>query len=212
MSTKTSPKSVLSLGRRLASLRAERRLTLREVAQGCGLAESFLSKLERDKVNISVGNLGKIAQFYNVPIGHFFDTSNTSAQGVVVKMNEYSRLTRTNPNVAMSMLLPHQHSIDAVLVETPVGQSESAHHGPCSGDEFTYIIKGRLRYWVGDEEYTLDEGSTIYHASDLPHRWENIGSEPAISITACVPGVSKSGSHAKVQYNDSSFQVNPSNN
>ena len=49
-----------TLGDRLIQIRSERRQTLRAVAGGTGLAESFLSKLEHDKVNISVTNLKKL--------------------------------------------------------------------------------------------------------------------------------------------------------
>jgi transcriptional regulator with XRE-family HTH domain len=37
------------------------------------LTPSFLSRLERDQVNISVGNLRKLAQFFGVPMTHFFE-------------------------------------------------------------------------------------------------------------------------------------------
>lgn len=198
-----------SLGRKLAALRAERHLTLREVALGCGLAESFLSKLERDKVNISVGNLGKIAGFYHVPIGYFFEASSARSHGIVTRAAEYPHLTRTNPAVQIQVLLPHHHSLDAVLVETPPNESESSHHMPCSGEEFTYVIRGKLRYWVANEEYLLETGDTISHRSDLEHRWENTGDEPTLAISVCLPGPNQygtktTGANSQAQSSDSS--------
>lgn len=199
-----------SLGRKLAALRAERHLTLREVALGCGLAESFLSKLERDKVNISVGNLGKIAGFYHVPIGYFFEASSARSHGVVTHASEYPQLIRTNSAVKIQVLLPHHHSLDAVLIETPPNESESAHHMPCAGEEFTYVIHGKLRYWVANEEYLLDTGDTISHRSDLEHRWENIGDDTARTISVCLPGPNQYGS--KIAGSNSQLQTHDSGN
>jgi len=48
-----------TLGARLRHLRRERDCTLQEVSDGSGLTPSFLSRLERGIVNISVGNLRK---------------------------------------------------------------------------------------------------------------------------------------------------------
>ncbi|MBO9315274.1 MAG: helix-turn-helix transcriptional regulator, partial [Chloroflexus sp.] len=63
----------MSLGQKIGRLRQERGLTLQEVAEGSGLTPSFLSRLERDKVNISVANLRKLAQFFSVQMTHFFE-------------------------------------------------------------------------------------------------------------------------------------------
>jgi quercetin dioxygenase-like cupin family protein len=41
------------------------------------------------------------------------------------------------------------------------------------GDEICCVVKGAIRFEVGDERWTLTAGDTIQFKSDLPHRWEN---------------------------------------
>jgi len=43
------------------------------------------------------------------------------------------------------------------------------------GEECGVILEGRLKAYVGDGKYILDEGDCIYPKSSTPHRWENTG-------------------------------------
>jgi len=76
-----------TLGARLRRLRREHGCTLQDVSNGSGLTPSFLSRLERGIVNISVGNLRKVAAFFGVPITFFF-TEELSPRGLVVRAGE----------------------------------------------------------------------------------------------------------------------------
>ena len=92
------------LGARLRRLRRERGCTLQEVSDGSGLTPSFLSRLERGIVNISVGNLRKVAAFFGVPITYFF-TEELHPRGLVVRAHE--RIVQEDgPEVRRASLLP----------------------------------------------------------------------------------------------------------
>ena len=82
----------MSLGQRIARLRQGHAQTLQEVANGAGLTPSFLSRLERDQVNISVNNLRKLAQFFGVPMTFFFEGEEQGSPVVVVRAGERPRL------------------------------------------------------------------------------------------------------------------------
>ena len=46
------------------------------------------------------------------------------------------------------------------------------------GEEWGMVLKGRLKVWLGDEIYFLDEGDSIYFPSTIPHRLANVANEP----------------------------------
>ena len=41
-----------------------------------------------------------------------------------------------------------------------------------------YVLRGRMRLIIGDEEYTVGPGDVLYLPSGKPHKYVNIGSEP----------------------------------
>jgi len=61
-----------TLGQKLRELRHHKGYKLNEVAEGADLSISFISLIERDKASISVENLHKLANFYNVRLFQIF--------------------------------------------------------------------------------------------------------------------------------------------
>ena len=53
-----------AIGAHLRQLRARKRLSLAQVAEGVGISVGFLSALERSQMSGSVGSLRKLARFY----------------------------------------------------------------------------------------------------------------------------------------------------
>ena len=176
-----------TLGTKLAALRAARRLTLRQVAGTTGLAESFLSKLEHDRVNISVSNLRKLARTYGVPMTHFFEHEDDRPSSVVVRAPERRRLGANGDQAVIEMLSPARYAtVQAVLRTIPAGCGGRA-ASPCQGEEFTFVLRGRVRYDVGGEAHELAEGDSIYYRRSVPHGWQNAGDEDVVLLTIYSP-------------------------
>ena len=71
------------IGERLRLLRQKHGLTLQQVADETGFALSYLSQLERDKVSISVDNLERLANYFEVHMVHFFRTTEETRNNFV---------------------------------------------------------------------------------------------------------------------------------
>jgi mannose-6-phosphate isomerase-like protein (cupin superfamily) len=50
------------------------------------------------------------------------------------------------------------------------------------GQEFNYIVEGRVKVAVGEKEYVLEKGDSIYFNAGLPHAQSAVGG-PAQFIT-----------------------------
>jgi mannose-6-phosphate isomerase-like protein (cupin superfamily) len=52
-----------------------------------------------------------------------------------------------------------------------------------AGEEFDFVLEGRIKYIINDHEYVLDEGDSIYFDSTMKHRVEAIGKKPALTLS-----------------------------
>jgi transcriptional regulator with XRE-family HTH domain len=171
----------MSLGQKIGRLRQERGLTLQEVSEGSGLTPSFLSRLERDKVNISVANLRKLAQFFSVQMTHFFEGEDNQLVGLVVPVEERVRLSLDDAAVQVFSLLPPNSEIEARLIEARPGSGQQGFSS--RGSQMILVLQGQLRYNLGDEEYTLRAGDTLFYRDDVAHSWVNSGDGSATMLT-----------------------------
>ncbi len=63
----------MTLGKRILELRLKSKRTQRQVSELTGLAVSYLSRLENDRMSASIRTLTKIAEALHVPLTSFFD-------------------------------------------------------------------------------------------------------------------------------------------
>ncbi len=175
----------MSLGQKIGRLRQERGLTLQEVSDGSGLTPSFLSRLERDKVNISVANLRKLALFFNVQMTHFFEGEDNQHTGQVVRPVDRIKLSLDDAAVQVFSLLPANGELEARLIEAQPGSGQQGFSG--RGHQMVYLMRGKLHYVLGEEEYYLDEGDTLFYHDEMAHNWINIGPDTAVLLTISAP-------------------------
>ncbi len=63
----------MTLGKRILELRLESKRTQQQVSQLTGIAVSYLSRLENDRMSPSIRTLTKISEALDVPLTSFFD-------------------------------------------------------------------------------------------------------------------------------------------
>jgi transcriptional regulator with XRE-family HTH domain len=176
------------VGERISIRRREQGLSLEALAAGTGLTPSYLSKLERGRTSISVDNLRSVAQFLGVEMVYFFEKrDDTSA--VMTKKGEGTPLTISDTTVFGESLVTTKHSsLQATLYRTPSGGKRPAGFSH-PGEEFVYVTRGRVRYWVGSRSFLLRAGDTLWHRSSEPHHWECVGRSTAVTLHVNSPPV-----------------------
>src|SRR5699024_20131 len=61
---------------------------------------------------------------------------------------------------------------------TFTGGSHSGEEITHKGEEFTYVLEGRVRCILDHVKvYDLEQGDTLYFPSNVAHRWENLSEE-----------------------------------
>jgi quercetin dioxygenase-like cupin family protein len=116
-----------------------------------------------------------------------FDSGSSPTKGLVTRAEERRKLRLAEAGWQVEALLPQDTTrLEAFLVRLAPGSSDNTAY-PHQGEEFSFVIAGSIRYMVGDESYLLQAGDTIYHKSNLPHLWQNVGQEEALVLTVATP-------------------------
>jgi transcriptional regulator with XRE-family HTH domain len=186
--------SVVDLG---ASLRAERLrqgLSLRETARRLGISASALSQIETGKAHPSVGKLFDIVNLLNVSVDGLL-----AGQAVVARGDEgFVSVQRTGEHEALDLESGVRwHRLTAGSYPGVEFLHVQYQPGGCStgdgtfmrhaGQEFGYVLSGRLTISVGFDTHRLGPGDSISFPATTPHRLGNDGPEPATAIW-CIIG------------------------
>jgi transcriptional regulator with XRE-family HTH domain len=192
--------STLSLGERIRRRRKEKGLVLAELASDCNISSSFLSQIERDQASPSISTLHNIADAFGVPLAHFFSEQEDPEQhsreltekndiGVrVVRANQRKILIYPGSGIKNELLSPDlNRAIQMMWVVIPPGAETGPEPLVHDGEECGLILQGQVKIWVGDDEYVLKQGDSIYQSSNIPHHSKNIGEEDVIIVVAITP-------------------------
>jgi len=76
--------------------------------------------------------------------------------------------------------------IQPYIYNLPVGKRVPLHKHPTT-DELFFIIKGKIRFKVGNKVLVAVSGDLVQGKMDIPHTFENIGDEPAAFLSVKGP-------------------------
>ncbi len=202
VSTKTSPKpratarptvsggdelGAAELARRVAdslrTLRAERRLSLDQLAVASGVSRAALSQIEGARTNPTLGVLWKIASGLGVPFQMLLGSS-TGGKCRVLRASDVAPLRSTDGRVESRLLSPAGATVGIEIYELrfqPKGVQQSEAHASGTS-ETVLLLTGALRVTVDDETHDLAPGDSIYFRADVQHSYSNQSSHEARCI------------------------------
>lgn len=163
------------LGPRLRSLRTERGITLRQLANETGLSASYISLLERSLSTPSVGSLQKVAAALGTNIVKLLTEEEPQQSKLVVSEDEQRELPLDIPGVQMLELAAVETQLEPLLfrIAPGAGSREPYSH---EGDEFLYVLCGTLEVTLDETlVYRLGPKDSMTFASRRPHTWRNEG-------------------------------------
>lgn len=186
--------SVVDLGARLRAERLRQGLSLRETARRLGISASALSQIETGKAHPSVGKLFDIVNLLNVSVDGLL-----AGETVVARDDGgFVSLQRTGEHEALELesgVRWHRLTsgsypgVEFLHVEYQPGGSSTGDgtYMRHAGQEFGYVLSGRLTISVGFDTHRLGPGDSISFPATTPHRLGNDGPEPATAIW-CIIG------------------------
>ncbi len=163
--------SLLRVGARIRGLRKSSGLTQEELADRARLTKGFISQLERDLTSPSLESFLEILQALDTDIVQFFEDRR---EGRIVFGAGDCRSAATYPEVGgFELMVPGAASrgMEPALVTMDAGQAihEEAH----AGEEFGYVLEGRVQVGYGERHATAKAGEWFYFAADRNHHVAN---------------------------------------
>lgn len=158
---------------RLRELRQRRGYTLADLAAETGISTSTLSRLESGLRRPTLELLIRIAAAYRANLDDLVGAPQIADPRIHPKPfyrggRAIIPLTRQNPELrAFKMVLPGH----------PAG--EPVKQGAHEGYDWIYVLSGRVRLALGDEEIILEPGEAAEFDTRVPHGHVSASNEPA---------------------------------
>jgi transcriptional regulator with XRE-family HTH domain len=177
----------MDVGYRIRALRQQKGMSLRELAKRANLSASFISQLERNLSQPSVGSLKQLADVLDVKVHQLLveaDADITSP--VLVRRGE--RLTWNLANTTYQLLTSQTGRLmQPQLVTYEPGADMGAHPITHEGEEFGMLLEGRSEFRIGDEVFVLESGDSVYFDATIPHTLRNNGDTPCVWLHVVTP-------------------------
>lgn len=175
-----------SLGERIKSLRLERQLQQRQLAEKAELTPSMVSQIESGRLTPSLHTLGKIAAALGVPIASLFD-GRPGGRIHVTRKKDYpvvsfdgssetwavlgAGLFEGKIRAVVSTLAPRAQGVSTEKVVIKPGQLK-----------LFYVLEGKVALHYNGERHALEIGDSALLDGGVPHGWENLGGRPAKAL------------------------------
>jgi len=169
-----------TVGRTIRKLRQDRDWTLEELSTRSGLSVGFLSQVERGLSSLSVASLKTVCDALDVPLAQFFTVSDGSDRPAIAKAGQpHYQMRIGSSEVTYSMLSGSRPSrtLEAFIAEYPPGYSPPIL--PHEGEEFGYVLAGKIVLIFEGEEHVLEPGDSFQIDSSRPHTVRNPDKKPA---------------------------------
>jgi transcriptional regulator with XRE-family HTH domain len=176
---------VSSIGPKLRELRAQRSLSLQQLADLSDVSAAAIHKIERNGMVPTITTLLKIAGALNRPISYFVEEADPD-----------NRPVSFTPAKGRRNLFTSHQGIDLAAISGPYGRfflagavaevEPDANSGrkPMEhpGEELVLMLDGVLEIDVDGSLFTLAEGDSLHFRTDRPHRWRNPGAESCHAV------------------------------
>ena len=167
----------------LKRTRLKLKMTLQELADRTGLTKGYLSKVERSEKAPPYSTLSKIVGAMGLEItdvlkdklGPLHDLPIVFARkedGKIIRESshyvgyDYEVLAAGKPGKNM----------EPFIIYAPDQFTSMFEH---EGEEFIYVLEGKMEFKYGDRTFQLSEGDHIYFESRIPHTGRSVGEKRA---------------------------------
>lgn len=187
--------SLVRPGAALKALRLERGWSLAEVSRRSGLPVSSLSKVENDKMELTLDKLMRVsvaldvdmAGLFMTPTGQYAQTEAPGRRSItrVAEAKEIDTPIGLYRYLAYDLL--NKHAIPMTIDVTARSLEEFGEFNRHPGEEFLYVLEGQLDLYT--DTYlpaNLRKGDSIYFDSQIGHAYIAVSDEPCRILSICI--------------------------
>ena len=174
----------MDLGEKIKQMRNQLGLTQKELADRCELTKGYISQLENDLNSPSIATLTDILSALGSNLAEFFREE--TGEKVVFSKEEF--IEKDAESMKWNWLIPNaqENMMEPVLVELAEDVS-TASDVPHEGEEFGYVLEGKIAVVLGSKRYACKKGEAFYYPANKPHSIINKGKGKARFLWVSTP-------------------------
>ena len=154
--------AIKQIGQRLKGLREVLDIPAEEVAELCGITLDHYLKIEAGEADPSVGEEPRMSAYFLTRKG----------QGLSVERRKEYKYQSLASGFRGRKVDPFLTQVDPLPGDRKY--SKNSH----DGQEFNYIVEGRMEITIGDKVMELGEGDSIYFDATQPHCMRALDGKP----------------------------------
>ncbi len=170
------PRKKAPFGKRVMKLRRERKLSLRDVANETGLAKDYLSSLEKCEVIPPVAVILQLSRALGIDSGVLL-REEKEAEGRQ-REQDYQKRTEAYAYETLTPEARDKHLKAFRVLIDPEADHEGVSYQH-AGEEFIYVLKGKIEVMVGENRNVLGPNQTIHFNSSIVHKLRNLSARKA---------------------------------
>ena len=171
------------IGMKVKRARLDGGLKIADVSRISGISQGMVSKIENAQVSTSLDTLSKICAVIGLPISKLFsDFDKPEGSAQFTKADTGLEVVRRGTDKGHSyQLLTYQRggkkNFEPFLV-TMDDLSEVFPTFSHPGEEFLYLLSGKLTYRHGNHTYDMEAGDSLTFDAEVPHGPEKLEEVP----------------------------------
>ena len=173
------------IGRKIKDLRYKNGLTQQELADRTELTKGYISQLENGLVAPSVITLFDLIECLGSTPGEFFRETHEE-QVVFSEKDFFEKIDEAGNSREWIVPTAQKNKMEPLLVQLR-GHERLEDDTPHEGEEFGFVLSGRIRLHLGDKQYVVKAGESFYYKADRDHYIENTTASPAKFIWVSSP-------------------------
>jgi transcriptional regulator with XRE-family HTH domain len=179
-----------SIGRKLKEFRKSMGMTTKRLAEETGLSAPLISRIENGLVMPSVPSLEMLSNVLKTDIGSFFQKN--EAQEYVVSRNGKRTVGITKRGYRTELLaegMRDRFMEPVIMILKGKDQEKEVPLATHEGQEFSYVLEGKVEVTLGTKKYILTKGDAAYWKGSTPHKGISLSKKPAKTLNInLIPG------------------------
>ncbi|WKA53655.1 helix-turn-helix domain-containing protein [Planococcus shixiaomingii] len=158
----------MEIGIKIKRLRLKNGLTQEELGERTDLSKGFISQLERDMNSPSIETLFSLLEVLGTTPKEFFDDDEEVK--IIYSAADHTVYTDEEAGYEIDWLIPTSNKKEMEPVYLTL--QEKGHFkkfDPSLAETFIYVITGKIRLVLGENEYFASAGDSIYYSASHNH-------------------------------------------
>ncbi len=161
----------MNIGQKIKELRMLRGLTQEELGNRCELTKGYISQLENNLTEPSISTLEDILLSLGSNFSDFF--SDVKDEKIIFTKDDYFEKVEQNYKTKWLVVNSQKNEMEPILVEL-AKNAQTEKDLPHEGEEFGYVLQGRIELIIGSSVYKCAKGESFYFIPNKTHYIKNI--------------------------------------